>query len=415
MDEWLKKPWVMRVISLALAILLFIAISFDDEGNAYEDVSFNNPFSSSNETQTVEDIPVSIKIDQEKYVVSGVPQTVKVSLQGSVGVVTTTAIQKNFDVYVDLQGKQPGTYTVPLQYSGIEDSINVYIEPKEVEVTIEERSSKEFSVTVDFVNEDKLAAGYELGEVTVDPQTVTITSSKNIVDRVAIVKAFLDIENVDKPIEASDVPIKVYDEQGNELSVRVEPPIVDISVDVNNPNKTVPIDIKTTGELQDGVKITSMKANPESVIVFADESILQGLENISTEAIDVSTISEAKEVEIPLVLPSGIRKIDYEKVTVSIEVEKTIEKTFENVPISTLNIEDGLKATFLQPNQPSLDLTVTGLEEKVSKLALEDFQLTVDLENKEVGEYEIPIKVNGPEGVKIQLQFDQASVKIEEN
>src|SRR5690554_6687571 len=94
MNDWLNKPWVIRVISLFLAILTFLVISFDNQDTRSADVgSFDYIFNNSRESETLEDVPVNIVIDDEKYVVSGVPEVVTMSLTGTVSVVQSTVTQ----------------------------------------------------------------------------------------------------------------------------------------------------------------------------------------------------------------------------------------------------------------------------------------------------------------------------------
>ncbi|MCT2536104.1 CdaR family protein [Aquibacillus koreensis] len=412
MDEWLKKPWVIRVVSLALAVLLFIAVTLDQQ-EQQSDSSFPLSISSSEETQTIEEVPVEIRIDEDRYVVSGVPETVSVGLQGSVSQVTSTARQQNFDVFVDLEELEPGTHTVPIRYSGISSSITVYIEPEQIQVTIEEKASDEFEVSVDFINEAQLPVGYELGDVTVEPSAVRITSARSIVDNIAIVKAFVDVKDADEPIELSDVPVKAYDNQGNELQVRVEPSTVSVSVDVRSPNKEVPIDIETTGEAQEGISISNMEADPEVVQVFAADGVLENISAVSTQEIDLSEITENTTLEVPIEVPTDIRKTNIEVVTILIEVERTIETTFEEVPIEVDNLGEDLSISFVEPLEGELDVTALGLEDLVNELSLDDIRLFIEVEENQAGEYTLPLRIEGPEGVELETEIENVTVLIE--
>src|SRR5699024_253917 len=62
----------------------------------------------------------------------------------------------------------------------------IYIEPKSVDITIEERATKEFPVSTDLINTDQLPEGFELGDPKVEPGTVVITSSQSVIDQVAV-------------------------------------------------------------------------------------------------------------------------------------------------------------------------------------------------------------------------------------
>ncbi|MDC3417171.1 YbbR-like domain-containing protein [Aquibacillus salsiterrae] len=411
MDEWLKKPWIIRAISLILALLLFSAVSLDDDN--YQSDAALDFISSSAEAQQLKDVPVNIKIDDEKYVVSGVPRTVTVTLEGPNSVVTSTATQRSFDVYIDLEDLQSGTYTVPLKYTGISDSLTVYIEPKEIEVTIEERATAQFGVAVDFINENNITPGYETGETAVEPENVTITSSKSVVDKIAIVKAFVDLQGVDKPIDGVEAPVKVYDRQGNELSVRVEPSAVEVSVDIINPSKVVPIKVETTGELQRDLKIKSINVDPAELRVFATENRLDSLESISTETVDLSNITEDTTTEVELVVPAEIRKMERDKVTVNIKVEKMVERTFNQTLIDIDNLNNEYDLTFLRPADRKVNITVRGPEAEIENLSSDDLNVFIDVKGLQEGQYPLPIEIALPEGITTETDLGQATVQIE--
>ncbi|MDC3426152.1 CdaR family protein [Aquibacillus sp. 3ASR75-11] len=410
MDKWLKSPWFVRGVALVLAILLYTAVSLDDNTTQSESTFIPN---GSDEVETVEDVPVDIRIDEEKYVVSGVPNTVTVTVQGSKSVVTPTIRQKAFGVFVDLQDLETGTHQVKIQQTGISNELSVYIEPKTVEVTIEERSTQNFDVNVEFINQSKLADGYELGEAKVTPNQVTITSSKEIVDSIAIVKAFVDVSGVNEPINNQEVPVKVYDNQGNELNVRVAQPTVEVSVDVRNPNKAIPVEPATKGELRDGLTIESMTVDPEEVRVFAADEILSELDQINTEEIDLSEITEAKTIQLGLQLPDNVRKMEPEKVEVTIEVGEKEEIVFESEQIETRNLDENYSLTFVDPTDGLLDVTAIGTSEELQNLGPEDISLSIDLSGQGPGEYEIPINLSGPDNIELNVNVENAVVQLE--
>ena len=80
-------------------------------------------------------------------------------------------------------------------------------------------------------------------------------------------KVFVDVADLTQSITNREVPISVYDIQGNVLNVRVEPQSVNVSVLVEKPGKTVPLNVKTTGELPEGLTIDEITA-PEEIEIF---------------------------------------------------------------------------------------------------------------------------------------------------
>ncbi|WP_407271800.1 YbbR-like domain-containing protein [Radiobacillus sp. PE A8.2] len=412
MDNWLKRTWVIRIVSLVMAILLYTAVTLSENQYQSEARVDENDLGTSDEAQVVEDVLVNIKIDDDKSV-SGVPDTVTVTLEGPNSIATPVARQRNFDVFVDLQGLEPGTHMVDILHSGISESLTAYIEPGQVEVTIEERASESFDVTLEYLNQNELPAGFELGDATISPAQVVITSSKSIVDKISIVKAFVDLRDADETIRLNEVPIKVYDNQGNELNVRVEPSTVEITVDINSPNSLVPVEATTTGEIPEGYYILATSTRPGEVRVYASEEDLNNLDKLKTEPIDLSQITETTTIEVPLTVPGNVRKVDQEQVSVTIEIAQMVERTIENVPITVENLDENAALSFVSPNEGVMNITVVGAEEIVNNLELDDIQLSINAAELQSGEHTIPIKMNAPDNVTIQLPLEDADVLIE--
>ncbi|WP_440897040.1 CdaR family protein [Amphibacillus sp. Q70] len=413
MNEWLNKTWVIRIISLLLAIIVFTVISLDNQDTRTADIgSFDSIFNSSQETQVLEDIPVSIQIDDEQYVVSGVPQTVAVTLQGTISVVQSTATQRNFDVYVNLEGLEPGTHTVPLEHEGISNRLSVEIAPEQVEVSIEERATAEYEVDVEFTNQEALQPGYELTSATVIPDTVQVTSSQDIIDRIAMVTAFIDVEGLGEDMTFEEVPVRVYDHEGNQLNARIEPEVVSVEVELASPNKSVPLSIETTGELSEDFRLLSMEADVDEVQVFASEENLASIESISTEPIDLSEITESTTVEVELEIPETVRLLSSETVTVTIEVEEMIEETIEDVEIDIENLANGLTPSFLNPDTGTIDITVSGYQTELADISSSDFQLIVDLDGVEDGEHQLPVEAIGPDDLDFLLARDEVMIEV---
>lgn len=407
MDNWFKSKWFVRGISLVFAVILYIFVQveidkYDNDSRIFPD---NNE-----DIETIEKMPIDIRIDEEKYVVSGVPEYAAVTLEGSASTLAATARQKNFDIFVDLKGLEAGTHTVNLKHDNVPKKLNAYIEPKKIEVSIEERSSEEFDVAVDFINTDKLPKGYELGDYNVEPATVTITSSKSIIEQVAVVKVFVDVAGLKEPIDSREVPVNAYDAQGNELNVPIEPESVAVSVDIHNPSKTVPLKISTKGELPKGFALSSMSANVDEVKVFGTSNVLQSIEKISTETIKLSKITESGAIKVGLALPDGSHVKKPKSVEVMVELEQT--KTVEDVPINVENLEDGQKVSFQEPEEGTMSVTVTGKQAVVEDIKADDFNIVLDAEGLENGEHQVPVTINGPENVTVKGVLQQATIVI---
>ncbi|UOQ44561.1 CdaR family protein [Halobacillus salinarum] len=323
MDKLLKSPWFIRIISLILAVLLWVSVNLENNNQPdSQSLWFND---NSSETQVMNNIPLDVEFDSDQYVVSGLPQDVSVTVQGPKSVIAPVVRQKNFTVYVDLNGLKPGTHNVPVQHTGISNRITTTIEPKTVDVTIEKKISKEFQVGVDYINGSQISNDFDLGEAEMSPEKVTVTGAESVMDKVEVVKAIVNITNTEDSVEKMEAPVKVYDGQGNELNVLVDPPSVDVNVPVSKPKKKVPIELKPEGGAPEGVVVNSMTPQIEEVTIYGPHDVIDSINEITDIPIDISKINKDQTVEVTIPKPEGVTSINPEKVKVDIDVENSEE------------------------------------------------------------------------------------------
>src|SRR5690625_7165386 len=98
MDKWFDNKWFVRVISLVFACLLYFFVDMDVTPQQAE----TRVPGSVEQTEILNDVPVNIRIDSDRYVVSGVPELVYVSLEGAVSVLTQILMKRNLEVEGDL-------------------------------------------------------------------------------------------------------------------------------------------------------------------------------------------------------------------------------------------------------------------------------------------------------------------------
>ncbi|MFJ6413216.1 YbbR-like domain-containing protein [Terribacillus saccharophilus] len=409
MDKWLKSPWTLRVVSLVFAVLLYAYVSAEsDVDNRAGEV----PITSSDETNTV-DAPVGIRIDDSKYVVSGVPEYVSMQLVGPASDVTAAIQQKNYEAYVDLTDLDTGTHTVKLHYENVSDNLQVYMQPASIEVTIQEKASQQFNVDVGYTNEDQMAAGFQVDSSTVEPQTVSIVSTQEVIDQISSVRAYVDLTDVDADINSREAPVKVYDAQGNELSVNVQPETVEVSVQVSNPSKTVPVEVKTKGQAPDDVSVASLTPEIQEVTIYASQDTLDGIDSVSTEEIDLSKVTENQTIDANLQLPDNVRSASDEQISVDIELDETSETTIENVPVTIEDLPDDQEATITDPQNEQIDVTVSGAQSEIEGLSADDITATIDGSSLEEGEQTVQIDVSGPQNIELTPSQEEATITVQ--
>lgn len=125
MDKFLNSAWFVRLLSFVIAVMLFVVVSVEQQG-------LGGTMTAGEEgPRRLNDVPVEVLYDEEKYIVSGVPETVTVLLEGSDNLIQRTMLANDYRVFIDLRKKDPGTHTVPIRFSGFPDELEVRTVPAE--------------------------------------------------------------------------------------------------------------------------------------------------------------------------------------------------------------------------------------------------------------------------------------------
>ena len=73
------------------------------------------------------------------------------------------------------------------------DKLQATITPAYVDVVVQERVTKEYTIEAEF-NHKMVADGYEAGIPEVNPKKVKITGGKDVMDKISYVKATIEIK-----------------------------------------------------------------------------------------------------------------------------------------------------------------------------------------------------------------------------
>ncbi|WP_349730369.1 CdaR family protein [Peribacillus frigoritolerans] len=445
MDKFTNSAWFMRIVAFALAALLFISINFEMESDKKSLGLSTAPEIS---TETIENVPVEVYYDRENLVVSGVPETVDVTLKGAKSLLINAKNQRDFKVYVDLSDPaiSMGDRTVTFKISDLNEKLVATIDPEYAEVNVQERVTKEFSVEAEY-NSSLLEEGYTAGQPTVSPKTVKITGAKDAIEQISYVKANLEISKGLNETVNGKATVKALDRDLNKLDVTIEPSTVSVSLKVSIPSKTVSIAPKQTGKAKDGIRITSMSVDPKEVTLFGSETDLEKIDVVNLP-VNISKIDGDTELELDLDKPESVQKMSLGKAKVKIRTEKVdvdeenaepvveeekpeteqkqeeqvveeeekedepaaIEsKSFNNIQIVPVGIQDDQNAE-LESDVTSI--TLLGEADDLKKITKDDINLTVDVSNLDEGTHDVDLAVTVPEGVEWELDSKTISVTI---
>jgi len=405
MDKWLDNPWFLRAVALLLAFLLFSSVPETDPNKPG---NINVP--SNENTELISEVPVKSYYDSENLVVTGIPETVDVTIQGPRTIVQQAKALRDFEVYVDLTELEMGEHQIQINIRDISERLTVTIDPSNITVSIQERVTKEYKVDAEF-NSEMIADGFISGAPSIKPGKVQITGAKDVVDRISYVKANVNMGERTQESLSKDAEVLVLDKDMNKLDVTVEPKTVEVTIPVERSSKTVPIDIISKGSPPEGVTIDSMTTNVQEATITASPDILEKVEKVRVE-VDVSEITEDSEVNLPIIISNGVVEVSPQMAKVAIKVDKQDEVTISNIPINVSGQTEDQDISFINPENGRTSLLASGESDLVKSLEASNFRLSIDVTGLLEGEHSVDIQVSAPDDIKWKLSSDKANISI---
>lgn len=312
MDKLFDSTWALRITALIIALALFFYVKSELESTPDSN--------SSNEVAVITNVPLEVYYDEENLIVTGLPETVNVSISGPSKIVLRTELAKDFSVFVDLNELLIGEHRVEVQHENMSEKLEVDIDPQWVSISIEERVSQDFKVDPE-MNSRLLAEGYEVTSKVASPNMVTITGAKSIIQSISYVKATVTGESGIKQSFNQEANVKVLNADLNRLDVLVEPEVVNVNVEVKEYSKVLPLRFVRKGVAPEGVEIVDLTPLEATVEVFGKKSIIDELSEIVLE-FDVEKVIDSGEYEGKLILIDGLRT-EPKTVKVKADVNKT--------------------------------------------------------------------------------------------
>lgn len=416
----LDSPWFLRFTALFLAILLFYNVQVE-EGKS----SFNT---GNEEVEKLQNVPVEVYYDNENLIVTGVPETVNITIEGPANIVQTTKLLKDFKLYVDLRSLLMGEHEVRIQHENISEKLQVRMDPSTINVNIEEKITETFRVEPEF-NDRLLAEGYNIADMEVKPSTIEITGAKSVIESISYVKATVTAESGVKESFEQDAKVRVLDRDLNKLDVEMASDNVKVKVAIEENKKEVPIVLDQQGTPPSGIKINSITPEADTITVSGPRRILNEIENFPV-VVDVSKINKSGTIDVKLEKPNDVFKLSTGTLKVKVDVtvddrgeeeEEEVEPAPEiataqiaEIPIVVTGLDAKFKSTIVNPENGAIALTVKATSDVIGNLKSTDFTASIDASAaQEEGEATYPLVIKGPPQVEWTLSKDEATIMIE--
>lgn len=292
-----------------------------------------------------------------------------------------------------------------------------YSTPRNLQVQIDDEAKNNFPITP--TTTGTVREGYMVGEMTANPEKVTLRGPEKVINSINKVVAEVDVSGLSEN-STLEAKLVLYDANNN---------VIDQTLLANNLGKdgvsvevtlyqikSLPVKLDTSQvTAAEGYKVSGITVEPQEVRVSGEKKDLAGLTEIDVpaEALKVSELTQRTEktVDISPYLPEGVTLADENasNVVVSISIEQPGAKIFEVSTSSIMvnNLTDGLQVSYdstvdleIQIKGPSAVLDVFSIAKKVS-IDLKDYTAP--------GTYRVPVTVELPDGCSL---VNEVSVEV---
>ncbi len=420
MKKKLTNNLSLKIVSVLVAVVIWLAIS-----------SANDPVQTKAYT-------VKINVTNAEYIYDA-GKTYRIDDEDQQVTVYVTAKQSILNRNTDLTATADLTQIVnmesdpayvPIQIASIPgvSMENVSVFPKTVPVSIEDVKTKEYVITV--TSQGDPESGYVVGECIPSQEKVTIRGPESIIDKIKNVVAYVDVTAMSHNYQ-KETALTIFDLNGDALSEESMSYLeyldletertIDVDVELWEVADDVSLKANYSGSPAFGYQVDKVTMNPETISVAGSEEALKALEDnnwtveIPGELVNVDGVSE--DLEVSVKLSSILKEEDGYKIpdsaTQSVIVKIAIlpygSKEFEvgTDDVTTYGLPDKLRLTY---NQDQITVRVKGSDADMEVLQASDIKLSIDLTDKEAGEYVIPVTVVLPDGYE---QVDSVFVTIQ--
>lgn len=403
-ERWLNKRNTLVFISLIISLMIFFYV--DSRSNTMVDSS----------AEVLRNQVVEATYNKEAYVIEGIPEKADVTLIGRTVDLYLAKQLSTGKVTVDLSNLKEGTHKVDLEYDSSINSVGYNLNPSSITVNVYPKVSVTKTITVDVINKDKLDTRLSVQSVTIDKEEVIIKGAEHNLEKVATVKALVDVDNIVDPSAGvntiDDVKLVAYDKYGNVVDVEMVPDKVVATVNIESYSGEAKVKIIPVGEIAFGKAINSIVSSVKSIKIYGDQEVVSKYSDtyIPIE-VDVTALKENKTYTVVVPKPEGIREVSEKTITVKITLGDEESTEIEGIKIDAINLGPNLKASAVGENSSKTTVIVKGTKDVLKGIDATTIKATVDLSGLGEGEHTVKVVVTGDE-VKASYVAKTTMIKV---
>ena len=397
--RFLLRNWHLKLSAVLLATVL------------YTGLVFSGSFS---------DADIQVRVDQENasrdsYVLTGDLGFVTVNYRVSndvAGRIVADSFQASVDLSEYDMERSPQPQQLPIEVRTDLDGVQILSwEPREARVEIDSIEVRSVPVEVDM---GEVPDGLRTGDPVLSDDEVEIRGPGSVVDQVDRAKAFVAIPasgiDFNEPVIVQ--PVDVRGQPVGIGQVDVDPETVSVQIDVEPVETTATIIVRPSieGTPAPGFALDALSVDPSAVILRGVPEVLAEITELATEVITIDGVSEDQTFEVELQLPDDVRLAsgDDPIVTVTATIVPSVSSRTFVVGVVCQNAGDNA----CLPGLDQVSVTLSGPGEALSTLTASALTPVLDAGGLAPGTYSLTPSLPAlPAGVEL-LALEPGAVPV---
>lgn len=381
---WLARLFTEDVGAKALALFLAILV--------WAGVSIVG-----SQTVTVEDVPVGPVGLRDDVALAAPLSPVDVKVRAPRLLLRKQGPISPLRAFVDMSGRGIGPQSGEISVTSSDPRVDVVVVlPARAEFTLDPVVTRSLPVIV--AAEGTPAAGFLVGESTVEPKTVQARGAVRRFQEVAAIPVRVPVQGASAVVEG-EFPLSAPE------GIIVLTPQVRVRLILAQTEelRTIGVRVVTRGTPASGYWIRSVSADPSSVTVRGAREALGEQTFLDTVAVNVDEARKPIDSSAELALPTGVR-VHGGETTVRVRVDVApLEGSREvSASVQVENVPDELRVGSVSPG--TVSVTVRGSGENLDRLSEGDVRVVISAAGQGAGSFSVrprPEQVRVPSGVGV--------------
>lgn len=308
MDRWLENNTVLKIVSVVVAIFLWLQVQ-------------QSSTASLNKTVGPVTITWTSPPNTRLNVMSIQPSVASIQIKGSPRAMSNVSAH-NVTAWVNLSRlTRPGTYTLRVVASVPPGTSLVNVSPSEVIVHVDTIGTRKMSV--DLKPQGTPKSSDEVASLSSSSTTAVVSGPSVYLDQVRKLVGEVPVAGKGSTVSTQVLLLPLNADGHLVPHLEVSPPSVTATAVIKPrpPQKTVSVVAKLLGHPATGYVVKNIRVSPLQVDITAShKSALSSINTVNTVPIDITGLKRGISESIPLSLPSGISTLGSPDVTVSVTI-----------------------------------------------------------------------------------------------